>query len=163
MVELDRPNFVRLYNVGAGAVHDVKDVLQSDVFWPDGLECQDPDYLTEHCQEFRCQGLPWSSRPKPVSRSDPDPDDKLIDKKSIYANYLIAQVMLAMNKNELNMFSSLQVTPNEILILWTILQKLEPLHQVGQQKKNMLVFKHSSVSYNEILCIQLSGRPPINL
>lgn len=109
MVELDRPNFVRLYNVGAGAVHDVRDVLQSDVFWPDGLESQDPDNLTDHCQEFRCQGSPWSSRPKSVSRSDPDPDDKLIDKRSVYANYLIAQLMLAMNKNELNVFSSLQV------------------------------------------------------
>jgi hypothetical protein len=48
-------------------------------------------------------------------------------------------MMLAMNRNEFNLFSSVQLGPP------------------GAEKKNQLIFKHSSVKYEESICVHLSG------
>jgi hypothetical protein len=52
--------------------------------------------------------------------------------------------MLTMNSNGFNLFSAVQLGP------------------AGAEKKNQLIFKQSSVRYEDALCLHLSGFFPVD-
>ena len=58
---------------------------------------------------------------------------------TIYANHVVGQLLMAMNKNQFNLFSAVQLGP------------------AGADKKNHLIFKTSTVRFDNTMCVHLSG------
>lgn len=55
MVELEGPNYVRFFNIGDNVVANLKNILQSENYWPEGLISKDSTRRASNCQEFKCQ------------------------------------------------------------------------------------------------------------
>ena len=123
-------------------LYDLRAILQSENYWPEGLVSKEAIIRAPNCREFRCRGSPWTPKRRAGGSSRPDQpevEDKIVHRSAVFANQLVSQLMLAMNRNEFNLFSSVQLGPP------------------GAEKKNHLIFKHSSVKYEESLCVHLSG------
>jgi len=55
MVELEGPNFIRFFNISDSVVANLKSILQSENYWPEGLISKDSERRASNCQEFKCQ------------------------------------------------------------------------------------------------------------
>ena len=77
--------------------------------------------------------------PKAGRQDQPEVAEKIFDRSTIYANHVVGQLLMAMNKNQFNLFSSVQLGP------------------AGADKKNHLIFKPSTVRFDNTMCVHLSG------
>ena len=140
MNELEGPTVVRFYNMSDRLVCDLRDVLQTECHWPDGLVSKEATTRSSNCRELRCRGSPWTSKRQNGGRQDqPDVDERVVERSTVFANHVVARLMLVMNRNQFNLFSIVQ------------------LGSAGAEKKNHLIFKQSSVRYDDSICLHLSG------
>ena len=123
---------MRLFNID----ESVRDVLKTTVIriHPHLEQISDaPDYT-----EFR-----WTN---PVWNHEPDPNERKEATwiKEALAMATIGHIMIAMNKNELNLYG------------------VSKLAEYGR-KRCQLLFRQSNIAYSQFLCIHLSGEKKVHL
>ncbi len=121
MLELQKPNFLRLHQTS-------DDVEKAVVALAGGqwLESKEAEVVTEGVKQFKLVGEPWAKR-------------KTNDPIIMSAQALVAQLLLAMNKAELNLYAKVCLNREQL------------------DQQTLLVFRQSNVAYKEALTLQLTG------
>jgi hypothetical protein len=130
MVEIEKPDLVRLYNLSEDAEREVKLAMQEN--WIPGMESKEPEIVEETVRQFKLLENPWVGTGRIL--------DNGVKIPSVSPQGVVSAFMLGLNKCELNLYA--RVT----------------LGKQQKDQRTLFIFRQSNVSYSEYLTIKLTGK-----
>ena len=127
MLELEKPDMLRLHHFTEEAEKEIRNVIQD--FWSPGMESKEPEEIGD-VKQYKLLESPWSRK---ESKSATSPNIGLATQQ------LMAKWLLAMNRKEQNLYA--RVT----------------LGRFGTSQKTLLMFRSSNIGYTEALTLKLTG------
>ena len=139
MIELQKPNLLRMYNVAEKVEADVKAAVAEH--WPAGLTSKESEVINGGVKEYRLNETPWMKSEIEVTSGTEDGVAVTAKKTTLMTSQqnLVSRILLAMNKSELNMYA--RVTHESDMA----------------DQRTMLIFRQSNVTYSESLTLKLAG------
>jgi hypothetical protein len=135
MVDLEQPNLLRLHNIDEPLRLAIKSSLIK--YQPHLEQISEANDFTE----FRWTKPVWASTKPPSSAAAEEVNKEVVLIQDALAMAAIGALMLAMNKNEFNIYGASRLAS----------------HSLENRKRCQLIFRQSNVAYSQYLCIHLSG------
>jgi len=136
MIELQKPDKLRLFHVSEDGEKDLRSAVQDH--WSPGLESKEAEELAAGaCREYRLLDAPWTSSrsgQKSRLRGATNPKGQMVS-----AQLLASKILLALNGRGLNLYARVCLRRGE------------------QAQSTLLMFRQSNVAYTQALTIQPTG------
>eukprot|EP00095_Tigriopus_kingsejongensis_P006751 maker-scaffold1404_size42976-snap-gene-0.12 protein:Tk06751 transcript:maker-scaffold1404_size42976-snap-gene-0.12-mRNA-1 annotation:"---NA---" len=130
MLELEKPDLVRLYGMNEDLEGKVKTIMQEH--WMPGLDSKDPEVVHE-VKTFKLLETPWNQSCVVKEGSGPMP------RLAVSPQILVAKFLLALNKAEMNVYESVTLDAGKV------------------DQKTLIIFKQSNVGFTQELTLKLAG------